>query len=937
MHKFTAVAAANKDANSPGPKKKEELLTEEDLRTNLLNFLAEARAKKEEGPVEIVNKDDEEKRRQDFPCFYDYLAYKMFIVTESSIFNATIIFFILIAAVIVGIQSYDSMADNEVVTICDGFVLGVFTLEVVLKVIACGRKPWKYFVGPEWRWNNFDFLIVLLCMPFVDLGGGVAFLRLLRLMRVTKIIKRVPQLQMIVKGLVQGMSSIVYILLLLLLVFYLFAVMGVFSFGENDPAHFGGLPIAALTLFRCSTLEDWTDIMYINMLGCDVYDGGLYTNMTKPEMIHTSIGDFFSYSCYSPKNQPVFASIYFLFFTVVSAFVILSLFIGAVTMGMSSSLEAMAEKKREKNEEMVGNTVSETWLKEILDEAFEKPKPIEHNGFLKAKYLELAKVFNVVQQSAIFNNFMLAIIILAGVLVGLSTEMEDNPGLKALDIVVLAIFTAEVVIKVIATGEKPARYFQDSWNRFDCFIVFTSYIPLCFNNDLGPLISMLRLLRLLRVLKLVKSLPQLRIIVEALIEGFNSITFITLILLLFFYIFAIVGMIIFKNNDPWHFGKLEDAMLTLFRCATLEDWTDVMYINMFGCDNYGYDGMEEECKNPKRWGWLAGLYFVVFVILGALVLLTLFLGVVTTSMEKATRQMKATLALQEQIDELIKEHEIQEAGVDLFRKIFKMIDQDEEGSLDFEELLPVMLIIGQDMPDEEIVDLYLRVDIDGSGDIDFAEFLEIMVYAKEWFQEKLRREQNDSKSNSRISEHSRDRLTGSLPKEKSRSRAGDERSLSSSSHRNLLEAQHTAGLSFDEHQNEGAAVAPEAGQANPHVSDHLQKKIMEGRDQNKKLKSELESLARKVCELAEENQRYHEQLLGMGITSKAAMHSPRWEELKRIVPHVFESHQPGGIHRGGVRESVGSVVGSVASRGSTNNNNNNRRKEDPGQSIEKEP
>jgi hypothetical protein len=45
-----------------------------------------------------------------------------------------------------------------------------------------------------------------------------------------------------------------------------------------------------------------------------------------------------------------------------------------------------------------------------------------------------------------------------------------------------------------------------------------------------------------------------------------------------FYLYAICGMIIFAPNDPWHFGNLTVAIFSLFRAATLEDWTDLMYI-----------------------------------------------------------------------------------------------------------------------------------------------------------------------------------------------------------------------------------------------------------------------------------------------------------------------------------------------------------------------
>jgi voltage-gated sodium channel len=88
---------------------------------------------------------------------------------------------------------------------------------------------------------------------------------------------------------------------------------------------------------------------------------------------------------------------------------------------------------------------------------------------------------------------------------------------------------------------------------------------------------MLRLLRLLRVLKLVKALPELRIIIEALISGFGSISFVTIILFMFFYLFAILGMMLFGDNDPMHFGNLQLSLVSLFRGATLDDWSDIMY------------------------------------------------------------------------------------------------------------------------------------------------------------------------------------------------------------------------------------------------------------------------------------------------------------------------------------------------------------------------
>ena len=116
----------------------------------------------------------------------------------------------------------------------DEFILYVFTVECLVKIFAEGMNPIRYFTGPERNWNNFDFVVVILCYPFAKplTGGNAAVLRLMRLARLMKILKKIPQLQMIVMGLVGGLSSIGYIVILLLLVFYLYAIVGVMYFSK---------------------------------------------------------------------------------------------------------------------------------------------------------------------------------------------------------------------------------------------------------------------------------------------------------------------------------------------------------------------------------------------------------------------------------------------------------------------------------------------------------------------------------------------------------------------------------------------------------------------------------------------------------------------------------------------------------------------------------
>ncbi|GMH73107.1 hypothetical protein TrST_g10236 [Triparma strigata] len=213
--------------------------------------------------------------------------------------------------------------------------------------------------------------------------------------------------------------------------------------------------------------------------------------------------------------------------------------------------------------------------------------------------------------------------------------------------------------------------------------------------------------------------------------GLSSIGFIGIILVLVFYMCAILGMMMFKDNDPWHFGSLQVAMLTLFRCSTLEDWTDVMYINMYGCHKYGYSGwMMPLCEKPspiegENWG--AAIFMVFFTLVGALVLLTLFIGVVTTSMDEAQEQQNEEKEIQENIKRIQEEEGLSDDEVATFLKVFGMLDLDGGGTIEEEELRVGLQSVGKDPTDEEMQKMMHDVDEDDSGEIDPAEFVQFMV------------------------------------------------------------------------------------------------------------------------------------------------------------------------------------------------------------------
>jgi voltage-gated sodium channel len=232
-----------------------------------------------------------------------------------------------------------------------------------------------------------------------------------------------------------------------------------------------------------------------------------------------------------------------------------------------------------------------------------------------------------------FSRFITIVILLAGVLVGAETYpsviARHGDTLHVIDAIIIWIFAAEVVIKMVAEAPKPWRYFKDGWNCFDFAIVAVVFLPID-----TEFVMVLRLVRVLRVLKLVRALPKLQILVSALLKSIPSL-------------FAVTATFLFSANDPVHFENLQTAMLSLFRVVTLEDWTDVMYIQMYGCDNYGYDGIEHRCTQPAAYPIFGAAFFCIFVLIGTMIVLNLFVGVIMNGMDEAQKEQQIQTKMEE--------------------------------------------------------------------------------------------------------------------------------------------------------------------------------------------------------------------------------------------------------------------------------------------------
>ncbi len=252
-----------------------------------------------------------------------------------------------------------------------------------------------------------------------------------------------------------------------------------------------------------------------------------------------------------------------------------------------------------------------------------------------------------------FQRAVVVLILLAGVLVGLETYPtiveRAGPAINVLNAAVLILFSLELVIRISAYGRRPWRFFADFWNVFDFVIVVLCVLPIGAEHAAAA-----RLVRLLRVLRLFTAVPRLRVIVAAMLHALPSIGYVGLLLGLLMYVYGVIGTTLFGANDPVHFGSLHASMLSLVRAVTLEDWTDLMYTQIYGSDVYGYTDTSQKLSPEQQAAWspaampiVGAIYFVSFVLVGTIIVLNLFVGVVLSSLTDAQAAQAREILAQE--------------------------------------------------------------------------------------------------------------------------------------------------------------------------------------------------------------------------------------------------------------------------------------------------
>ena len=222
---------------------------------------------------------------------------------------------------------------------------------------------------------------------------------------------------------------------------------------------------------------------------------------------------------------------------------------------------------------------------------------------------------------------ILLLILLNAVILGLETSpslmASHGPVLVALDRTILAVFVVEIAARLLVHR---LAFFRDPWSVFDFLVVGIALVPAT-----GQL-AVLRALRVLRVLRILTIVPSMRRVVGALLSAIPGLSSIALVLLLIYYVFAVIATNLFAAAYPDWFGDIGRSLYTLFQIMTLESWSM---------------GIARPVMETFPYAWA---FFVPFILIATFTMLNLFVAIIVSAMQTYEQSdPKATVAVVEQV------------------------------------------------------------------------------------------------------------------------------------------------------------------------------------------------------------------------------------------------------------------------------------------------
>mmetsp|Transcript_58372 Transcript_58372/g.186072 ORF Transcript_58372/g.186072 Transcript_58372/m.186072 type:complete len:1616 (+) Transcript_58372:485-5332(+) len=622
-------------------------------------------------------------------------------------FEYFIIALICLSSLVLAVDSpgldEDSTLKKVIVQVDFIFVI-LFALEMTLKVLVLG---FAFHQNAYLRnaWNVLDFFIVV--VGFINLAGNENLtalrpLRTFRALRPIRMASRAEGMKVVVNALFQSIPGIGNVALVCLLFYLIFGILGInllkgmyyycgdtregfenellvaqyilppgesinktwcemgshmITFPDtitpynithkwlNKRNNFDNIGASMLTLFEMATLEMWLGIMYdgVDAVGVDAQP---------------------------VRDADPFMCVFFVVFIIVGSFFVMNLFVGVTI----DKFNEMKEKQEGKSVFLTPEQRNWVAVQKLVaavqpERAPERPKGLFRKG-----------IFNIVVTEQ-FDGFIMSMILINIGFMSLnhvdSTDTWNNV-LFAANCTFAGVFLVEAIFKIFAFGAE--SYFKDSWNLFDftvvCFSIVGITLEIAANKDV-PVVSLLRVFRVARIFRLIPKAKGLRTLFQTLMFSLPALVNVGSVLFLFFFIFAIMGMNLFgeiRHGEFLYvhanFESFPNALLVLFRMATGESWNGIMHDCMDNTecvkvtpgfdiegDQYyqmwfdkgssfdlpsGYESEDMCSPHPSA----AVIFFCVFVILCAFVMLNLVIAVILDNFQNSSQEEEAPVSQQ---------------------------------------------------------------------------------------------------------------------------------------------------------------------------------------------------------------------------------------------------------------------------------------------------
>ncbi|XP_068170503.1 dihydropyridine-sensitive L-type skeletal muscle calcium channel subunit alpha-1-like [Antennarius striatus] len=600
-------------------------------------------------------------------------------IINTTTFTNIILLFILLSSISLAAEDpIDPMSfRNQVLTYADIVFTSVFTAEIVLKMTTYGAILHK---GSFCRnsFNILDLLVVSVSLLSMGIESSaisvVKILRVLRVLRPLRAINRAKGLKHVVQCVFVAVKTIGNIVLVTMLLDFMFACIGVQLFKgkfyactdsdkiteetckgwyiryqeealhqmevrkrewTNSELNFDNILNGMLALFTISTFEGWPKILY-KAIDSNLEDQG------------------------PVYNNRVAISIFFIIYLILIAFFMMNIFVGFVIVTF-----------QEQGEQEYKNCELDKNQRQCVQYAL-KARPLR--CYIPKNPYQY-RVWYIVT-SCYFEYLMFLLIMLNTMCLGMqhcSKSDHDSDLSNMLNVIFTVLFTVEMILKLMAFKAK--GYFGDPWNVFDFVIVIGSVVDVMLSEldaaldssgglyclhgcaavdpmqeiasseNMSVSITFFRLFRVMRLVKLLNRSEGIRNLLWTFIKSLQALPYVALLILMLFFIYAVVGMQIFgkialvdgtyinRNNN---FQTFPQAVLLLFRCATGEAWHEVMLACMYGkkCDpKSDHLPMEEYTCGSN----FAIIYFMSFYMLCAFLIINLFVAVIMDNFDYLTR------------------------------------------------------------------------------------------------------------------------------------------------------------------------------------------------------------------------------------------------------------------------------------------------------------